>query len=192
MSDDVCDATDAHSVATASYVSTTEILEREARLLARRQLTRPGFWRPFVRRRILAAVLVVAVIVTLAVVTDGIGAAGAVRGIVLMLLALGALTAVDVWLTRRGILRAHRAVATAGCPPGTVVAARYTPQELTFSLPGQRFVLETTTLTGGVHEGGLLWLEQGELGGWVVPAELLGPHGLDVVRAVLGERLVER
>jgi hypothetical protein len=141
---------------------------------------------------VLVAVLVVAVIVALAVATDGIGAAGAVRGIVLMLLALGVLTAVDVWLTRRGILRAHRVVATAGCPPGTVVTARYTQQEFSFSLPGHRYVLETSSLVGGLHEGGLLWLEQTDGGEWVVPDELLGADGLDVVRTVLGERLVER
>ncbi|HET6969429.1 MAG TPA: hypothetical protein VFI44_14175 [Ornithinibacter sp.] len=192
MSDDLNHAADEHSVATASYVSTAEILERESRLLARRQLARPGFWRPFVRRRVLAAVLIVAVIVALAVFIDGIEAAGAVRGIVLMLLALGLLTAVDVWLTRRGILRAHRVLATAGCPPGTVVTARYTPREFTFSLPGHRLMLETTTLTGGLHEGGLLWLEQADDVGWVVPDELLGVSGLDLVRTVLGERLVER
>ena len=192
MSDDVSDATDEHAVATASYVSTTEILERESRLLARRQLTRPGFWRSFVRRHVLAAVLVVAVIVVLAVATDGVDAAGAVRGTVVMLLALGLLTALDVWLTRRRVFRAHRAVTTSNCPPGTVVSAAYSPTEFTFGLPGHRVVLETRTLTGGLHEGGLLWLEQDSGGEWVVPDELLGPDGLDVVRTVLGERLVER
>ena len=192
MSDDVSDATGELPVATASYVSTTEILARESRLLARRQLARPGFWRSFVRRRVLVAVIVVAVIVALAVATDGVEAAGAVRGIALMLLALGLLTALDVWLTRRRIFRAHRVVTTANCPPGTVVSASYSPTELTFSLPGHRTVIEAASLAGGVHEGGILLLEAAD-GGWVVvPDELLGVSGLDVVRTVLGERLVER
>ena len=191
MSDDVSNATDEHSVATASYVSTAEILERESRLLAWRQLARPGFWRPFVRRRVLAAVLMVAVIVALAMVIDGIEAAGAVRGIVLMLLALGLLTAFDVWLTRRRVFRAHRTLATLNCPPGTDVSASYSPTQFTFSLPGHRVVLETSSFAGGLHEGGLLHLEQVDGGEWVVPDELLGAKGLDVVRTVLGERLVE-
>ena len=192
MSEDDGGATGRQGVATASYVSTTEILERESRLLARRQLARPGFWRSFVRRRLLVAVLVVAVIVALAVATDGVEAAGAVRGIVLMLLALGVLTALDVWLTRRRVFGAHRAVTTGNCPPGTVVSASYSPTEFTFGLPGHRIVLETSSLAGGLHEGGLLYLEQGNGSEWVVPDELLGPDGLEVVRTVLGERLVER
>lgn len=192
MSDDVRDATDEHSVATASYVSTSEILEREARLLARRHLARPGFWRPFVRRRVVAAVLVVAVIVALAVVSDGIGGAGAARGIVLMLLALGVLSAFDAWLTRHRIFRAHRTLAALNCPPGAVVSATYSPTEFTFSMPGHRIVLETSSFDRGLHEGGLLHLEHDNGSDWVVPDELLGESGLDVVRTVLGERLVER
>ena len=178
--------------ATASYVSSAEILQREYRLLARRQLSRPGFWRRFARRRIVAAVLVVAVIVALALFDDDITAVGAARGTVVMLSALAVLTAFDVWLTRRRVLRAHRVVVTSACPPGTVVSASYSPTELTFSLPGHRTVLETSSLAGGVHEGGLLVLEQADGGVWVVPDELLGAHGLDVVRTALGERLVER
>ena len=179
-------------VARASYVSTTEILGREYRLLARRQLSTPGFWRRFVGRRIAVAVLVVVVIVVLAQLSDGVTAAGAVRGIVLMLLTLGVLTALDVWLTRRRVVRAHRVVATSSCPPGTVVSASYSPAEFTFSLPGHRTVVETSSLAGGVHEEGLLFLESADGGAWVVPDELLGAGGLDVVRAALGDRLVER
>jgi hypothetical protein len=183
---------DQPGVATASYVSTQAIIDREYRLLARRQLGLPGFWRRFVRRRILVAVLVVVVIVVLALVDDGITALGAVRGIVLMLVAIGVLTALDVWLTRRRIFRAHRVVVTSNCPPGTVVSASYSPAEFTFSLPGHRTVIEAASLAGGVHEGGILLLEAAD-GGWVVvPDELLGVSGLDVVRTVLGERLVER
>lgn len=193
MPDDGGFGVDEPGVATASYVSTAEILEREARFLARRQLSLPGFWRRFARRRILVAVLVVAVIVALALFDDDITAAGAVRGTVVMLSALGALTALDVWLTRRRILRAHRVVTAAGCPAGTVVHARYTAEELTFSLPGRhRTVVQTSSLASGLHEGRLLYLEQEEGSGWVVPDELLGAGGLDVVRAVLRERLVER
>ena len=73
--------------------------KRESRLLARRQLTRPGSWRSFVRRRVVVAVLVVAVIVALAVATDGVDAAGAVRGTVVMLLGPEGL---DVVRTVRG------------------------------------------------------------------------------------------
>ena len=54
---------DQPGVATASYVSTQAIIDREYRLLARRQLGLPGFWRRFVRRRLAVAVLVVVVIV---------------------------------------------------------------------------------------------------------------------------------
>jgi len=192
MSDDVGDAADEQAPVTASYVSTAEILERESRLLARRQLARPGFWRSFVRRRVAAAVLVVAVIVVLTVATDGVTAAGAVRGTVFMLVALAVLTALDVWLTRRRVLRAHRAVTTRGCPPGTVVSASYSPSEFTFGLPGHRIVLETSSFASGLHEDRLLHLEQVDGAQWVVPDELLGPDGLGVVRSVLGERLVER
>lgn len=192
MPDDDTRGADAAAVATASYVSTAEILEREYRLLARRQLTRPGFWRRFVWRRVAVSLLVVVVIGALALVDDDITPAGAVRGTVVMLSALGVLTALDVWLTRRRVLRAHRVTVTNACPPGTVVSAWYSPTELTFGLPGHRLVLETASLAGGVHEGGLLLLEQGDGGAWVVPDELLGAHGLDVVRTSLGDRLVER
>lgn len=178
-------------VATASYVSTAEICDREAWLLARRHLARPGYWRSFVRRRVAAAVLVVVVIVALTLLTDGVRVAGAVRGTVVMLLALAALTALDVWLTRRRVLRAHRAVTTAGCPPGTVVTASYSPREITFGLPGHRTVLETSSLVAATHAGRLLVLEQAEGAVWVVPDELLGARGLDVVRSALGDRLVE-
>lgn len=192
MPDQAADGADEADVATASYVSTTEILEREYRLLARRQLALPGFWRTFVRRRVLAAVLVVAVIVALAWFDAGVTTAGAVRGIALMLVALGALTTFDVWLTRRRTFRAHRVVAHSNCPPGTVVSASYSPTEFTFRLPGHSMALETSSLAGGVHEGGLLLLEAADGGGWVVPDELLGPDGLEVVRTALGDRLVVR
>ena len=195
MPDDGADGAagaDQPGVATASYVSTQAISDREYRLLARRQLGLPGFWRGFVRRRLAVAVLGVVVIVVLALVDDGITALGAVRGIVLMLVAIAVLTALDVWLTRRRIFRAHRVVVTSNCPPGTVVSASYSPTELTFSLPGHRTVIEAPSLASGVHEGGILLLQTAD-GGWVVvPDELLGAGGLDVVRTVLGERLVER
>lgn len=181
----------ATGVATATYVSSAEILEREYRLLARRQLAQPGFWRTFTRRRVLAAVLVVAVIVALTVADDQVTTAGAVRGTVFMLLALAALTALDVWLTRRRVLRSHRVVATSGCPPGTVVSAAYSPTEFVFRLPGHSTVIETSTLAGGTHAGGVLLLESSDGGCWVLPDELLGAHGLDVVRAALGDRLLE-
>jgi hypothetical protein len=94
-----------------------------------------------------------------------------------------------VWWTRRRIFRAHRVVVTNGCPPGTVVSASYAPTEFTFSVPGHRTVLETSSLALGLHQGGLLYLEGADGGGWVVPDELLGARGLDVVRAGLGDRL---
>ena len=72
------------------------------------------------------------------------------------------------------------------------MSASYSPTEFTFSLPGHRIVLETSSFARGLHEGGLLHLEQEDGGEWVVPDELLGPHGLHVLRTVLGERLVER
>lgn len=177
--------------ATASYVSTAEIVERESRFLARRQTSRPGFWRPFAKARLGALLLVLALGV-------GIVALGRAdlphvgRGLGLLLVAMVGLTAMDYWLTRRRLLRAHRVVGAARCPPGTVVTAHYALDEFTFGVTGQRVVLETSFLTRGVHEGRLLYLEQQDGDGWVVPDELLGPHGLEVVRAVLGDRLVER
>jgi hypothetical protein len=192
MPDELSGGADGAGVATASYVSTTEIIDREYRLLARRQLALPGFWRRFAWRRVAVAVLVVVVIVALALFDDGVTAVGAARGIVLMLVAIGVLAALDVWLTRRRIFRAHRVVVTSNCPPGTVVSASYSPTEFTFSLTGHHTVLETASLTGAVHEGRLLLLEGADGGAWVVPDELLGAQGLDVVRAVLGDRLVER
>ena len=183
---------DRPGVATASYLSTPAIIDREYRLLARRQLSRPGFWSRFARRRLAVAVLAMVVIVALALFDDDITTAGAVRGTVVMLVALGVLTALDVWLTRRRIFRAHRVVTSSNCPPGTVVSASYSPTEFTFTLPGYRTVLETASLAGGVHAGGLLFLESADGGGWVVPDELLGAGGLDVVRTALGDRLVER
>ena len=177
--------------ATGSYVSTTEILEREARLLARRQLSLPGYWRRFVRRRVAAVVVIVALGVAIAVLSP-VGVAGAVRGVTALLLLLALATAVDHWVVRRRVFRAHRVLAASACPPGTVVHAHFTVEELTFSLPGHRIVLETSSLSRGVHEGGLLLLEQADGAVWVVPDELLGARGLDVARAGLGHRLDER
>jgi hypothetical protein len=192
MPDDGTTGGDGADVATASYVGSSEVLDREYRLLARRQLSRPGFWRRFVRRRIAAAVLVVVVIVALTLFDDEVTPVGGARATVVMLSALAVLTAFDVWLTRRRVLRAHRVVVTSACPPGRVVSASYSPTELTFGRPGHRTVLETSSLAGAVHEGGPLVLDQADGGVWVVPDELLGQHGLDVVRSALGDRLVER
>ena len=186
------DGVEGTGVAPATYVSSAEILDREYRLLARRQLALPGFWRTFTRRRILAALLIVVVIVTLTVADDDITTAGALRGITVMLVALATLTVLDVWLIRRRVLRAHRVIANHRCPPGTVVSASYSPTEFVFRLPGHSTVIETAALAGGTHEGGLLFLESADGGGWVLPDEMLGAHGLDVVRTALGERLIER
>ena len=76
--------------------------------------------------------------------------------------------------------------------PGTVVSASYSPSEFVFRLPGHSTVIDTSTLACGTHGGGVLLLESSEGGCWVLPDELLGPHGLDVVRTALGDRLVER
>ena len=175
----------------ASYVSTPVILEREARALARRQLSTPGVWRRFGLRRLGVAVAAAALL-TLLVATDRATLAGAGRGGLLLLVALALLTALDAWLIRRRVLRAHRTAAIASCPPGTVVAGTYALDEITFALPGHRVVVVTAAVTEAIHEGRLLLLHQDDGRAWVVPDELLGDGGLDVVRAALGPRLEER
>lgn len=176
------------SRAEASYVSTPEVIEREARAMAGRQLSAPGFWRRFTLWRLGTAAVIVALAVVL-VLVDRATVAGAVRGVVLMLCALALFTGFDAWLVRHRLRRAHRVVTTAGCPPGTTVTATYTLDEMAFTLPTHRLVVATSTVTEAVHEGRLLLLTLDGGGTWIVPDELLGRDGLDVVRAALGNRL---
>ena len=73
----------------------------------------------------------------------------------------------------------------------TFVRARYTADEVTFFLPGHRIVIETSSLARGLHRHRALLLVDHEGQAWVVPDELLGARGLEVLRSVLGHRLDE-
>ena len=177
-------------VARASYVSTPAIIEREARALALAQRSTPRFWRGFVVVRVVVAVAIVAMCATF-VATGRVTPVRGLSGAMLFLVVLGLLVALDVWLLRRRLLRAHRAVAAAACPPGTLVCATYTPHEMAFQLPTHRLVLATATVADAVHEGRLLLLRLDDDRVWCVPDELLGRDGLAVLRTVLGPRLRE-
>ncbi|WP_377643174.1 hypothetical protein [Oryzobacter terrae] len=184
--------TDAPREVTTSYTSTEAVIEREARVLWRRQLSRPGFWRGFVLRRVALSVVVVVLLVVVEVAEVG-GPGAALRGGLVLVPAFLALLALDVWMVRRRTLRAHRVLTRAGCPPGTVVTAAYRPDEVEFTLPTHRVALPLSTVTSAVHGGGVLVLVgEDEETAWVVPDELLGDEAVRVLRAALGTRLVER
>lgn len=179
-------------LATSSYTSTEEVIEREARVLWRRQLSRPGFWRPFVLRPVALGVVVLVLLVVLEVAEVG-GPNGALRGAILLVPTFALLTVFDVWMIRRRTLRGHRYLVAAGCPPGTVVTADYRSDEVEFVLPTHRVTLPLDTIASGVHGGGVLVLQGEEAdSAWVVPDELLGPDALRVLRDALGARFVQR
>ena len=180
------------ALARSSYTSTEDVIEREARVLWRRQLSQPGFWRPFVLRRVALGVVVLVLLVVLEVAEVG-GPNGALRGAILLVPAFALLTVLDVWMIRRRTLHGHRYRIDAGCPPGTLVAAEYRSDEIEFILPTYRLSLPLDTIESAVHGGGVLVLDGDEAdSAWVVPDELLGPDALRVLLDALGARLVDR
>ncbi|WP_392545322.1 hypothetical protein [Oryzobacter telluris] len=178
--------------ATGSYVATAEIAEREARFLHRRALSAPRAWRRFTLVRVGVATGIV-VLGGVLLTVDRLDPVRVVGSTVLFLVVFGLLCAFDVWSVRRRSLRAWRAVTLAGVPVGTLVEAVYTPTRAMFVLPSHSLVLDLTTIVGAVREEGMLVLEQEGAEGrvWMVPDELLGDHGLEVVRDGLGARYRE-
>lgn len=174
---------------TASYVSSAEVLGREARALADLELADPGRRRRFALRHGGAAVLVV-VVLGLLVATGHGTVAGGLRATAVMLGALALLTLMDLALTRRRLRRVHLARATAGCPPGTLVRGVYTPQTMTFVLPEHRITLALATVASATWQDRLLLVRQHSGALWVVPDELMGTAGHTMLRTALGERFV--
>ena len=175
----------------ASYVQTREIARREAAALVARIENRPGRWRWFVVRHVAVLALCVGVVVALAV-SGRATAEGTARGLAILVPAVLLLTAFDAWRARRLVRRSARRWAELSCPPGTVVRARYAPDRITFVLPGHEVAIETSTIIAAERRRGIVVLEQDEERAWTVPDELLGDHGLAILRGVLGARLRER
>ena len=174
--------------AEASYVSTPEIIDREARALALDLRAHPHFWFPFVRARLLRlagyAILVVLVAVAAPVSTGLVVLAAA------LVFAVWTAAAARTWLAEP--YRVCLAYCEDGCPPGTLVRATYSARAFEFVLLGRTVTVDPAHVTAARRRVGCVLLDQPDSVGPVcVPDELLGRDGMRVVRAVLRDRLDE-
>ncbi|MBR7744074.1 hypothetical protein KC207_12315 [Phycicoccus sp. BSK3Z-2] len=171
-----------------SYVQTREIARREAAALVERLERRQGRWRWFVVRHAAVLALCVGVVLTLAVAGRA-SADGAARGLAVLVPAVLALTAFDVWRARRRVRRAARRWSEISCPPGTQVRGRWSAERVTFVLPSHQVALDLSTIVTAERVAGVLVLEQEDERAWTVPDELLGDRGLAILAEALGPRL---
>lgn len=178
--------------AVASYVSSADVIARECAVLVDEIERSSGYWRPFVVRHVAVTGMLVMVPVLLHVA--GLATRlGALRGVSLLLAVFAGLTAMDLWRSTRALRRAVRATVEDGCPVGTRVSARYTPDRIVFALPTHEIVIDPATITRARFVRRVLLLDQEDAErAWVVPVELVGQDGLRVLRDTLGVRFVER
>lgn len=173
--------------AVASYVSTPQVIEREARALAIDLRAHPRFWAPFVRGRLLRLPAY-----ALAVLLVGV-ALQETWGVVIPAVVVFAVwtgVAARTWLAEP--FRTALAHVDEVCPPGTVVGATYTASSFEFTLLGRSIVVDTDTVTGARRRVGVVLVDlRDQIAPMAVPDELLGDDGMRVVRAALGDRLRE-
>lgn len=172
--------------AEASYVSTPQVIEREARALALDLRAHPRFWAPFVRGRLLRLPAY-----TLAVLLAGVALHATWEVVIPAVVVFGVWTAVAArtWLATP--YRVCLAMCDEGCPPGTVVSATYTASSFEFTLLGRTIVVDPDTVTGARRRVGVVLVDLRDgIAPIAVPDELLGDDGMRVLRAVLGDRFV--
>lgn len=175
-------------VVETSYVSSEPVIRREAAAVVREVEGAPGYWRPFVLKR-LGLLALIAVLVVVLLGWGKVTLAGTVRGAGLLLVTSAALTWFDVVLTRRRVRRSAIGYVARQCPPGTPVRARWSRERVVFVAPTHEVRLDLATVTAARHRPGVLLLDQQAAAlPWVVPEELLGEEALAVVRASLGSR----
>ncbi|MBM6403630.1 hypothetical protein JQN72_12665 [Phycicoccus sp. CSK15P-2] len=179
--------------ASASYVSTREVIARESSVLVEDIEGAPGYWRRFTVHHVLVAAVFLALVVVLHALGRTDGLAGTVRGTTAFLGVFALLTGFDLWHAKRTLRRDMRQQVELRCSVGTLVSAEYTPERFTFVLPSHEVVVDPATVTRARYVRGVLLLDQaGAERAWAVPIELLGADGLALLRDTLGTRFVER
>ena len=171
-----------------SYVSTPEILDREAAALLAEARERPGRLHPLIVRRLVRVLTLYVAVPALCALSGPPRLVWVVAVTAFVAFVAGTVIAVREHDAEEE--RGMREYTAMGCPAGTLVRAVYTPASFRFVLPWAEVELDPARLTAATARPGVLLLHADDRGPWVVPHELLGDDGTALVRHVLGDRFL--